>query len=140
MLRPILFAPLALTLFAASLAGGAAAQTMGNSSSRFNGGISGGGGSFNDPVQVGTRDLSNNRVIVDGMIQDGSGNSIFSRSSGVGDAVSGAGGVSTAIGNSLNVITQGNNNTVIVNAQQVNNGAIYAGTTLNGRVTLDTDQ
>ena len=139
MLRPPHPAPLALALVAASLAGGAAAQTMSNGGSRFNAGISA-NGSMNQAVEVGTRDLSNNRVIVDGVIQDGSGNSIFSRSSGAGDLSAGVGGVATAIGNSLNVVTQGNNNTVIVNAHQVNNGAIYAGTTLNGRVILDTDQ
>ena len=31
-------------------------------------------------------------------------------------------GTATAIGNSLNVVTVGNNNTVIVNSRQVNNG------------------
>jgi len=139
MLRPWKIATLAL---AAALAGGAAsAQTMSNGG-RSNGGYGGGYGasSLNQPVQVGTRDLSQNRVIVDGVIQDGSSNSIFSRTSGVGDATAGVGGVATAIGNSLNVITQGSHNTVIVNARQVNNGDIYAGTTLNGRVTLDTAQ
>ena len=34
---------------------------------------------------------------------------------------------STAIGNNLTVVTQGNYNTVIVNSNQVNNGAVTAG-------------
>jgi holdfast attachment protein HfaA len=37
-------------------------------------------------------------------------------------------GSSTAIGNNLTVVTQGNNNTVIVNSTQINNGNISAGT------------
>ena len=41
-----------------------------------------------------------------------------------------------AIGNSLNVVVQGNHNTVIVNSTQVNNGAVTAGTSLNGTLRL----
>lgn len=134
MLRTSLLTAAVLT----ALTGAAQAQTMSNGGSRNNGGYGGGAASsFNHPVQVGTRDLSGNRVIVDGVIQDGSGSSMFSRSSGVGDAVAGVGGSATAIGNNLNVIVEGSHNTVVVNARQVNNGAIYAGTTLNGKVTLD---
>jgi holdfast attachment protein HfaA len=42
-------------------------------------------------------------------------------------------GTSTAIGNSLNVITTGNNNTVIVNSRQVNNGNQTANVSNNGQ-------
>ncbi|MNT63655.1 hypothetical protein D3C72_2014870 [compost metagenome] len=38
----------------------------------------------------------------------------------------------TAIGNNLNVVVQGNRNTVIVNSTQTNTGNITAGTALNG--------
>ena len=38
----------------------------------------------------------------------------------------------TAIGNQLNVVTLGNNNTVVVNATQTNNGNQTATTTVNG--------
>jgi holdfast attachment protein HfaA len=133
MLRTPLILAAALTV---ASAGAAQAQTMSNGG-RSNSGYGGAGGSMNQPVQVGTRDLSGNRVIVDGVIQDGSGTSMFSRTSGAGDAVAGVGGSATAIGNNLNVIVDGSHNTVVVNARQVNNGAIYAGTTLNGKVTLD---
>jgi holdfast attachment protein HfaA len=130
--------PLLLAAALTALTGAAQAQTMSNGGSRNNAGYGGGSGSsFNQPVQVGTRDLSGNRVIVDGVIQDGSGSSMFSRTSGAGDAVAGVGGSATAIGNNLNVIVEGSHNTVVVNARQVNNGAIYAGTSLNGKVTLD---
>lgn len=42
-------------------------------------------------------------------------------------------GTATAIGNSLNVITNGNNNTVIVNSRQVNNGNQTATVTNSGQ-------
>lgn len=129
-----------LGLVAATLAGAAEAQTMSSSSSRFNSGVSMSAGELNSAVSVSTHDLTGNRVIIDGMIQDGSQNSIFNRTSGVGDAAAGVGGIATAIGNSLNVVTEGSHNTVVVNARQVNTGNIYAGTTLNGRVTLGSDQ
>ena len=125
---------------AATLAGTAEAQTMSSSPSRFNSGFSMSASELNSAVAVATHDLTGNRVIVDGMIQDGSQNSIFTRNTGVGDAAAGVGGVATAIGNSLNVVTEGSHNTVIVNASQVNTGNIYAGTTLNGRVNLVPDQ
>lgn len=41
-------------------------------------------------------------------------------------------GSATAIGNSLNVVTVGNNNTVIVNSSQTNTGNVTAKTSLNG--------
>jgi len=60
--------------------------------------------------------------------------------SGVGMATSGAGtsgasstmGAATAIGNQLNVVTLGSNNTVVVNATQTNNGNQTATNTVNG--------
>ena len=66
------------------------------------------------------------------------------RATGVASAYAGAGqgaggtaiGGSTAIGNHLNVVVQGNNNVVIVNSRQVNNGNVNAGTSLNGTLRL----
>lgn len=91
-----------------------------------------------------TRDANGNRLIVDGIIQSGA--SSYSRASGgVSSSYAGAGsssnggttiGGSTAIGNSLNVVVQGNHNTVIVNSRQTNTGAINAGTALNGTLNL----
>ena len=47
---------------------------------------------------------------------------------GIGDGFSSVAGSSQAIGNQLNVVTQGNWNTVIVNSNQTNNGDISANT------------
>lgn len=88
------------------------------------------------PQTGSTRDANGNRLIIDGVIQAGA-STYSSASGGVSSSFSGAGGNgaiggSTAIGNNLNVVVQGNHNTVIVNSTQVNNGAINAGTSLNG--------
>lgn len=90
-----------------------------------------------------TRDANGNRLIVDGVIQAGA-SSYSETSGGVSSVFSGAGGSngsttvggSSAIGNSLNVVVQGNWNTVIVNSNQVNTGDVSAGTTLNGTLNL----
>jgi holdfast attachment protein HfaA len=93
------------------------------------------------PQTGSTRDANGNRLIIDGIIQAGA-SSYSSASGGVSSSFSGAGrngsaiGGSTAIGNNLNVVVQGNHNTVIVNSTQVNNGAINAGTSLNGTLRL----
>lgn len=114
--------------------GVAAAQSMSTNSASFNAGYGRSAGQENRMVEYSTRDANGNRVIVDGVMLTGSDQSVFSssRSSGSLDAYSGVGGVggyagSTAIGNNLTVITQGNNNTVIVNSSQVNNGNVTAG-------------
>ncbi|WP_298696869.1 holdfast anchoring protein HfaA [Brevundimonas sp.] len=91
-----------------------------------------------------TRDANGNRLVIDGIIQTGA-SSYSSASGGVASAYSGAGGSgngqtqiggATAIGNSLNVVVQGNNNTVIVNSNQTNTGNVTAGTALNGNLRL----
>lgn len=94
------------------------------------------------PQTGSTRDANGNRLIVDGIIQAGA-SSYSSATGGVSSSFSGVGGNggmaiggSTAIGNSLNVVVQGNHNTVIVNSTQVNNGAVTAGTSLNGTLRL----
>ena len=94
------------------------------------------------PQTGSTRDANGNRLIIDGIIQAGA-STYSSASGGVSSSFSGAGGNgssaiggSTAIGNNLNVVVQGNHNTVIVNSTQVNNGAINAGTSLNGTLRL----
>jgi holdfast attachment protein HfaA len=128
-----------LTLAAASLAGGAAAQNMNSNSASYNAGYGRVAGQENHPVDVSTRDANGNRVILDGIIQTGVDQSTFASAgaaAGAWDSFSGvgAGGGSTAIGNNLVVITQGNYNTVIVNSQQTNNGNVSAGSSLNGGV------
>ena len=115
------------------LAGTAGAQSLTTNSAEFNGGWRRIQGTENGGINVRTRDEFGNRVIVDGVIQDGSDNSEFVNSDAWGNgSASGGSGVgfgrngATAIGNNLQVITQGNWNTVIVNSTQINNGNVTA--------------
>ena len=121
-------------------AGAAQAQTMGSSSSQFNGGYSNSGVSLNSPVNIATRDANNNSVYVNGIMETPQG-SIFSNASGVSQSSTsggvGASGLATAIGNSLNVVVEGSWNRVTVNSTQVNNGDISANASLNGQIKLD---
>ena len=95
------------------------------------------------PQTGSTRDQNGNRLIVNGIIQSGA-STYSSASGGVSSSFSGVGGSndgmtiggSTAIGNSLNVVVQGNHNTVIVNSTQTNTGNVTAGTNLNGTLRL----
>lgn len=107
----------------------AKAQYLSTNSAEFNAGYGRLAGSENQPINVRTRDLNGNRVIIDGIIQAGEDQSSFSRSWGSADAYSGVGAIgggASAIGNNLVVVTQGNYNTVIVNSTQINNGDISA--------------
>lgn len=90
-----------------------------------------------------TRDANGNRVILDGRIMTGMDQSSLSTSSSSAgswsQSTAGAGfggGITTgtAVGNQLNVITQGSWNTVIVNSTQINNG--NQTTVLNGEIDL----
>lgn len=92
------------------------------------------------PSRGTTRDADGNRLVTNGIIQSGAG-SYSSSSSGASSSGSisrtgnGSGtniGGATAIGNNLNVVVQGNRNTVVVNSTQNNSGAITAGAALNG--------
>ena len=126
-------------LVAASLPCAASAQSAGGIG-QFQAGYGGARYTTARPVTGSTRDANGNRLVVDGLIQSGA-SSYSNASGGVATAYSGAGGQSngqtqiggaTAIGNSLNVVVQGNRNTVIVNSTQNNTGNITAGTALNG--------
>ena len=137
----------ALPAFALSAAlllpAAAAAQSAGSSGmSGYQAGYGGARYSTARPQSGSTRDANGNRLIVDGIIQAGA-SSYSSATGGVSSSFSGVGGNggmaiggSTAIGNSLNVVVQGNHNTVIVNSTHVNNGAVTAGTSLNGTLRL----
>lgn len=100
-------------------------------------------GQENQPFQPGTRDVNGNRLIVDGRIITGDDLSTFSTNSlaGGGQSLSGAGfynqpqGQTSAIGNQLNVITEGSFNTIIINSDQTNNGDQTA--VLNGELNLN---
>lgn len=115
----------------------AAAQSTGSSgAATYQAGYGGARYTTARPQTGTTRDANGNRLIVNGLIQNGA-SAYASASGGVSSSYSGAGGQtaiggSSAIGNSLNVVVQGNHNTVIVNSTQTNNGAITAGTALNG--------
>lgn len=75
---------------------------------------------FDNPISIGTRDESGNRLIVDGRLMNAT-----SLSGGLMDSSSGLGSAQ-AIGNQLNVVTQGNWNTVIVDSTQINYGDVSA--------------
>ena len=123
----------------------AVAQSNGSGgASRFQQGYGGARSAATNATTGSTRDANGNRLIVNGIIQSGA-SSYSSQSGGVASAYAGAGssnhggtaiGGSTAIGNQLNVVVQGNRNTVIVNSNQTNTGAVNAGTALNGNINL----
>ena len=101
-------------------------------------------GQENQAYDANTRDANGNRLILDGRIMTGMDQSTLSMStasaSAWAQASSGAGfgngaQQGTSIGNQINVITQGNYNTVVVNATQTNSG--NQTTVLNGKVNLD---
>lgn len=110
-------------------------------------------GEAGQAFQPGTRDINGNRLIVDGRIVTGDDLSTFSTNTLAtgGQSLSGAGyfgegfassSTNTAIGNQLNVITQGSFNTVIVDSTQINNGNQTAiqnvdSNTLNGELDLN---
>lgn len=117
---------------AAALLGAAASPALAQSatgSANYNAGYGRVAGQENRLVDYSTRDVNGNRIIVDGMILTGEDQSTFSRVGGAVDSYSGAGstgGGGTAIGNNLVVITQGSNNTVIIDSTQINNGTVTA--------------
>lgn len=124
-----------------TLAGTAGAQTMGANSASYNAGYGRASDEENQPVDVSMRDANGNLVVVDGVIQAGQDQSVFSNY-GAGGAFDTASGVSTssgatAVGNSLTVVTQGSNNTVIVNSTQTNTGNVSASSSLSGGVSND---
>lgn len=129
----------AAAVLAALPAGSAVAQSTGSAGAgQFQAGY---GASRYTTAQASrgtTRDANGNRLVVDGIIQQNG--SAYSRSDSSSSSSHFSGGVgsgtniggSTAIGNNLNVVVQGNRNTVVVNSTQTNTGDINAGTTLNG--------
>jgi holdfast attachment protein HfaA len=142
MVHPQTYGKWALAFAAAAaclaFAGAASAQSMTANSASYNAGYGRSTDQENQPVDVSTRDANGNLVITDGIIQPGDDQSVFAGagSTGVLDTVAGAGGGSaaTAIGNSLNVVVQGSNNTVVVNSVQTNKGNVTATTSLSGGV------
>lgn len=83
-----------------------------------------------------SRDQLGNRVIINGMIEGGSGlGTGLYTGWGQTDGASGMIGNGTAVGNQLNVITNGSNNTIIIDSTQINNGD--QNVVLNGELNLN---
>jgi holdfast attachment protein HfaA len=128
--------PVALAFtFAVTLAQGALAGNV-TSSSDYNGGYGMASGQENQAIDPSLRDANGNLTMVNGVFTSSNmGQSNFQQMSSLGAANSGStlttGGVgfgssniaaAQAVGNSLNVVTVGTGNTVIVNSHQTNNG------------------
>ena len=144
--KQLLFASLTL-LGAIALEGVAHANDYSNAAS-YNSPYGLQAGAENQTVNPSLRDSNGNLSVVNGQFTS----SAFSQQTGVqsmgtissgalaslGTGGSGVGasgtayGSANAIGNSLNVVTVGNNNTVIVNSSQTNNGNQNASVSLNG--------
>jgi len=104
-----------------AFANAAFADPLPSGAGDFSGAFGMGWESFDTPINPATRDANGNRVIVNGRMQiEGS------LSGGLQDSYSGGIGSAQAIGNQLNVVTQGNYNTVIVDSTQTNNGDVTA--------------
>jgi holdfast attachment protein HfaA len=104
----------------AALSTPAFADPIPNSAGAFERGFGMDGDSFSQPINPSTRDANGNRVIVNGQMElQGT------LTGGLMDNFA-TGNSSQAIGNQLNVVTQGNYNTVIVDSTQINNGDVSA--------------
>jgi holdfast attachment protein HfaA len=103
----------------AALTTTAAADPLPSGAGDFSRGYGMDGDSFDNPINPSTRDANGNRVIINGQLENGT------LSGGLMDNGFGAGS-SQAIGNQLNVVTQGNWNTVIIDSTQINNGNVDA--------------
>ena len=100
-------------------------------------------GQENAPPNTALRDANGNLVVTNGVFTSSnfgvatgasaSGSGVGMSSAGVGTSgASSTSGAATAIGNQLNVVTLGNDNTVVVNATQTNTGNQTATNTVNG--------
>jgi holdfast attachment protein HfaA len=102
-------------------AGAAAADPIPGGAGDFTGAFGMGWESFDAPINPSTRDEAGNRVIINGRMEiEGA------LSGGLQDGFATGIGSAQAVGNQLNVITQGDYNTVIVDATQINNGDVVA--------------
>jgi holdfast attachment protein HfaA len=143
---------LGLAVVSLGLATCAAEAQVANGSANYNNPYGMTQAQENAPVDASLRDANGNLTVVNGVFTS----STMSQQTGVqqsnvlgaaalgatlanGQAYSGTGfgapttlGQATAIGNSLNVVTVGEGNTVIVNADQTNNGNVTANVTQNG--------
>lgn len=110
-----------IIICALGFASAANADPIPSGAGDFSGAFGMGWQSFDSPINPSTRDENGNRTIVNGRMEiEGS------LTGGLQDSFASGIGSSSAIGNQLNVITQGNYNTVIVDSTQINNGDITA--------------
>lgn len=113
--------PIMLSAILLGFASAAAADPIPGGAGDFSGAFGMGWESFDTPINPSTRDENGNRVIVNGRMEiEGT------LTGGLMDNFSGGIGSAQAIGNQLNVVTQGNYNTVIVDSTQINNGDVIA--------------
>jgi len=126
-------------LIAAAAALPAAAQSMSANSASYNAGWGRTADQENQAINPSMRDANGNLLVINGIITNGSNQGLFS-GGGVSSASSGASSSSsiafasgsTAIGNSLSVVTEGDYNTVIVDSRQVNTGNVTANSSTSG--------
>jgi holdfast attachment protein HfaA len=116
-----------------ALASAAGAQTMNANSAAYNAGWGRAADEENQPVNVSLRDANGNVTTVDGVIQAGEDQSVFSNF-GAGGAVDTATGVSTSSGASAAssvevVVTSGGNH-----SDQTNTGNVSGSSSLSGGV------
>jgi holdfast attachment protein HfaA len=110
-----------------------------NNAASYNAGYGMAAGQENQAANPNLRDANGNLTVVNGQftsssfgqsgVQSASTLSSYNASTTSGVSTYGS---ATAIGNSLNVVTVGNNNTVIVDSTQINNGNQTATTNTNG--------
>lgn len=136
------FKTLAAVLFTSAAFVGAAQAGDYSNASTYNAPFGLQPGQENQAPTPSLRDANGNLTVNNGQFTtanfgatSGAGSSASGASSAGGVGTSGAGtafGNATAIGNQLNVVTLGNNNTVVVNATQNNSGNQTATNTVNG--------
>lgn len=123
----ITFGVAAMTLAVASFAAPAATAQQASYTAEFERPFGADSNVLDNPFDIsnsaGSRDLSNNRLIINGLLNGGSslGQGL---NTGWGQTQGAAGmlGSHGAIGNQLNVVTNGSNNTIIIDNSQINNG------------------
>lgn len=138
-LRIALLAGAVLAMAAA--AGPAFAQSMSSNSASFNSGWGRTADQENQPINPSLRDANGNLLVIDGIITNSSNQGLFTgggvASAGSGASSTGSGAFAsgaTAIGNNLSVEVQGNDNTVIIDSRQTNNGTVTANSSTSGGV------
>ena len=123
--------------FATLITGSAHAAGAWDNSASYNSAYAMASGQENATASPSLRDANGNLTIVNGQFTTGtmqmSGVSSRGSQSGVGGNGTQQVGTATAIANSLNVITSGSNNTVVVNATQTNTGNVTSSVSLNGQ-------